>query len=293
MPRRIIDAHNHPNWVGYTVDKLVENMDQYGIAKTWLLTWEISEYEFNLCPNYHEHMDPRGLCAPLWMVIEGVRKYPDRLIPGWAPDPRDRFVRAKLKSAVALHGLKVYGELKVRMRYDNPDAIATFRYCAELGLPVLFHLECVPFMMKRQCSDLHQWPAWYGGDMSVVENMCRDCPDTIFIGHGPGFWREISADVDQAESSYPKGPIKSPGRVVELMRRYDNLYGDLSASSGATSLERDPAHGREFVLEFQDRIVFGRDGFDRRQLDVLEKLSLPDDVMDKVLYRNAVRLTGE
>lgn len=290
MARKIIDVHNHPNWHGHDIDKLVRNMDEHGIEKTWLLAWEISEAEFNVERAYHEHMDPRGLCAPLWMVVEGLHRHPTRFIGGWAPDPRDRNVRAKLKAAVRIHGIKVFGELKCRMRYDSPDAIATFRYCGQIGLPVLFHLECPPVILKRLCEGIYSWPAWYGGDMSVVENMCRLCPETNFIGHGPGFWREISGDADASEDGYPHGRVVPGGRLVELLRKYPNLHCDLSAGSGCNSLSRDFDHARKFVAEFQDRILFGRDYFDRSQLDVLAQLDLPEEVQEKVFHRNAERL---
>lgn len=292
MARRIIDVHNHPNWHGHTTDRLVRNMDEHGIEKTWLLSWEIPDDEYNVEPGYHEVMDPRGRGAEFWMIVEGLQKYPNRFIGGWAPDPRSRSARARLQAAVNLYGIKVYGELKLRMRYDNPDAIAMYRFCGGIKLPVLFHLELPRCAMDRLCEDHRQWPAWYGGDITVVDNMCRQCPETIFIGHGPGFWREISADAEADQSSYPSGPVQAPGRMTELLRRHPNLYADLSAGSGANSLERDLDHGRQFVLEFQDRILFGRDYFDRRQLDVLEKLDLPDPVMDKVLCQNALRLIG-
>jgi predicted TIM-barrel fold metal-dependent hydrolase len=290
MKRKIIDVHNHPNWYGYDFDRLVRNMDEHGIDKTWLLSWEIPENEFNAAPHYHEYMDPRGLCAPLYMVVEGLKKYPDRFIGGWAVDPRDRYARAKLKSAVRLYNIKIYGELKLRMRYDSADALAMFRYCGQLGLPVLFHLECPPMVLKSMAQDIYTWTEWYGGDMKAVETMCRQCPDTNFIGHAPGFWREISGDADETENAYPNGLVKPGGRLVEALRKYPNLYCDLSAGSGANSLERDLEHAKKFVEEFQDRIMFGRDYFDRRQMDVLEKLSLSDTVLDKVMYQNAERL---
>ena len=292
MSSKIIDIHNHPNWHGHNIDALVRNMDEIGIDKTWLLSWEISEYEFEMSPNYHQYMDPRGLSAPLWMVVEGMQKYPDRFIGGWAPDPRDKNVRAKLKAAVEIHGIKVYGELKCRMRYDNPDAIITFRYCGELGLPVLFHLECSADTVKKMSEDIYNWIPWYGGDISVVDSMCKLCPDTKFIGHGPGFWWEISADSEEEKNGYPSGKVKSGGKLIELLDKHANLYCDLSAGSGANALERDLEHAREFVLKYQDRIMFGRDYFDRRQIDVLEKLDLPDDVMSKVLYENAENILG-
>ncbi len=290
MPKRIIDVHNHPNWHGHDIDKLVKNMDQFGIEKTWLLSWEISENEFNVSPAYHEYMDPRGFCAPLYMVVEGLHKYPDRFIGGWAPDPRDRYVRAKLKAAVRIHGIKVYGELKCRMRYDNPDAIATFRYCGQIGLPVLFHLECPPILLKRMCEDIYAWPEWHGGDMSVIDNICRLCPDTHFIGHGPGFWREISGDADLSEKPYPDGEVKPGGRLVELLRKYKNLHCDLSAGSGCNALSRDFKHAKQFVLEFQDRIMFGRDFFDGSQLEVLKQLELPEETREKVFHLNAEKI---
>ncbi len=293
MKRTIIDIHNHPNWYGYTADKLVQNMDEHGIDKTWLLSWEIPEHEFNCAPHYHECMDPRGLCAPLYMVVEGLEKYPDRFIGGWAPDPRDKYVRAKLKSAVKLYNLKVYGELKLRMRYDNPDAIATFRYCGKIGLPVLFHLDFAPPQMKMFDNDPypHAWPEWYGGDISVVDNICRMCPETNFIGHAPGFWREMSGDAETDPSLYPSGPVKPGGRLIELLRKYKNLHCDLSAGSGANALSRDLANGRNFIIEFQDQVMFGRDYFDRTQFDVLEKLNLPEEVLEKVYHLNAENIT--
>jgi len=287
---RIIDDHNHPNWYGYTHEKLVANMDEHGIEKTWLLSWEISPEELAANPYYYECMDPRGVAAPLNIVIEGLHRFPDRFIGGWAPDPRDRYVRAKLKAAVKIHGIKVCGELKCRMRYDNPDAIAMFRFCGQLGIPVLFHLECVKFILEKQCSDIYQWCEWYGGDMSVVENMCRLCPDTQFIGHGPGFWAEISGDVDQIDNQWASGPVQPGGRLIAALRKYKNLHCDLSAGSGANSLSRDVAHAKRFVEEFQDRILFGRDYFDRAQLDALEKLELSLPVQEKVFYRNAEAL---
>ncbi len=37
---RIIDAHNHPDWHGYNLEKFLANMAQHGIEKTWLFSWE-------------------------------------------------------------------------------------------------------------------------------------------------------------------------------------------------------------------------------------------------------------
>jgi len=291
MKRRVVDIHNHPNWHGHNLEAIIRNMDEYGIDKTWLLGWEQPESEYaQACPSYYAHMDPRGVGAPLDLVIQGLERYPDRFVGGWAPDPRDRFARARLQAAVKIHGIRVYGELKCRMRFDNPDAIAMYRFCGELGLPVLFHLQCDRHAVAKQAANRDTWVEWYGGDLSVVETMCQLCPDTTFIGHGPGFWRDISGDADDTNAGYPTGPVTPDGALVLALRRHGNLHCDLSAGSGCNALARDLTHARAFVLEFQDRIMFGRASFAGRQFEVLDQLDLPPEVAEKVYHANAERL---
>ena len=290
MNHRIIDIHSHPNWHDTNIDGLVANMDEMGIEKGWLLAWELSKKEHDYYPSGYEMFDPRGLCIPLSLVVEGLQKYPDRFIGGWAIDPRDNYARRKLKAAVGIHGIKVYGELKLRMRYDDPDAIIMFRYCGELGLPVLFHLQYHPFMLDNLDKGPRDWPVWHGGDISVVDTMCRLCPDTKFIGHAQSFWSEISGGVAEIDNLYPTGPIKPGSRLVELLRKYDNLYCDTSAGSGCGALSRDLEFSKKFITEFQDRIMFGRDCFDRSHLDLLDKLDLPDDILKKIFHENAEKI---
>ena len=60
-------------------------------------------------------------------------------------------------------------------------------------------------------------------------------------------------------AGYPKYPIEAEGAVPQLMRKYSNLYGDLSAGSGCNALARDPEYAVRFMTEFQDRLLFGLD----------------------------------
>ena len=86
------------------------------------------------------------------------------------------------------------------------------------------------------------------------------------------------------------------------MRRYPNLYGDLSAGSGHNAVSRDPDFGYAFLTEFQDRLCFGTDvcaPSNRNDVliylkNFLEK-SLADGkisqaVFDKVARENAITL---
>jgi hypothetical protein len=74
------------------------------------------------------------------------------------------------------------------------------------------------------------------------------------------FWAEISDNVDeQSRNDYPSGPVEKPGRLPELLAKYPNLYGDISAYSGYNALTRDPEYGYRFMEEFQDQLLFGTD----------------------------------
>ena len=78
------------------------------------------------------------------------------------------------------------------------------------------------------------------------------------------------------------------------MDRFPNLYGELSAGSGAGALSRDPVFGRAFLIRRQDRILFGTDYLEPGQIvpqfQVLDSLNLPADVQAKIYRGNAERM---
>ena len=92
----------------------------------------------------------------------------------------------------------------------------------------------------------------------------------------------------------------TPGRIPELMRRYPNLNGDLSAGSGLNAISRDPAFGYRFLEEFQDRLFFGTDvlraGQEMPQVAFLksavEKGAISKAAYEKISWENAAKLLG-
>ncbi len=297
----IIDAHNHPDWLGHDLPKFLANMDRFGIDKTWLLTWECPPDEYNPA-SYFPAMhfgDGSVYPVPFETCLRYKRAAPDRFILGYAPDPRRPEAIDQLQAAIEIHGVQVCGEIKLRMLYDNPDALHLFRFCGEKGLPVTFHLDYpIPTGHRYPRTD---W--WYGGSIEAFERALQACPDTIFIGHAPGFWAHISGDDQYDKVGYPKGPVLPGGRLFHLFRTYPNLYADLSAGSAYTALTRDFSQledhpfssesgmtAEPFFLEFQDRLLFGRDHFDDRMQTLLNNLELPTDVRHKIFSANAEAL---
>jgi len=284
----IIDAHNHPDWHGHNLDRFLQNIAQYNIDKTWLLTWECPPDEYD--PE-HNHASLRDGCGPI-PFSRGLRyteHAPDRFVLGYAPDPRRADAIDRLGAAIEIYGVRLYGELKLRMMYDNPDALRMFRFCGEKGLPVTVHID-----YEFDTGSKYPRPNWwYGGGIEAFERAVRACPGTTFIGHGPGFWAHISNDDLYDQVPYPTGKVVPGGKLPQMFRQYPNLYADLSAGSGLNALTRDSPFAREFLLEFQDRLLYGRDCFDNRMQEFLNSLGLPQETLTKIYAGNALRLVPE
>lgn len=283
----IIDAHNHPDWHGHDLGKFLRNMDRFSIDITWLLSWEVPADEYDPCIlNVLPPATGAESAIPFSRCLSYAERAPDRFILGYAPDPRRPDAIDRLDAAVRIYGVKVCGELKVRMMYDNPDALRMFRFCSEKGLPVVVHID-------YEFSTGYNYPRpsyWYGGGIDALERAVRACPDTIFIGHAPGFWAHISGDDQFDKVAYPSGKVEAGGKLIEMLDSYPNLYCDISAGSGCIALKRDPEFAREFLLKYRDRILYGRDQFDNGHQEFINSLDLPSDVLELIYYRNALRL---
>lgn len=289
---KIIDAHNHPDWHGYNFERFVANMDEFGIAKTWLLSWVSPADEYD--PYFHDII-PGGVLGstdgpiPFSCCLTYQQRAADRFVLGYAPDPRRPGAVDKMRAAIDIYGVRACGELKLRMMYDNPDAIALFQFCATRQVPVTVHIDYpIPSSGNFPRSNY-----WYGGGIAAFERALQQCPDTVFLGHAPGFWAHISAGEQFDSDYYPSGPVQSGGLLPAMLRKYPNLYGDISANSGRNALSRDAKFGREFVLEFQDRLLYARDYFDNQHQELLEQMELPDEVLEKILITNAEKLIME
>ena len=297
MPRNttgtgIIDAHNHADWLGINFDRFLANMDAAGIAKTWLLSWVAPRDEYT--PSYDRRL-PGPLLGlpddpiPLRCGLAYKERAPERFTLGFAPDPRRPQAIDMLDFAVGAYGIRICGEVKLRMMVDNPDAIRLFRFCGEKRLPVTLHID---YELAAETS----WPRpnyWYGGGIDALERTLQLCPDTVFIGHAPGFWAHISGDDQFDKVYYPKGRVEAGGKLPAMLRRHPNLHADLSAGSGLNALQRDPGFAGAFLDEFQDRLLFGRDSFDNQLRDYLETLGLAAAVLGKIYRGNAARLVPE
>jgi len=189
-------------------------------------------------------------------ILRLCSAYPDRFIPFCVVDPRScgNTPYAQFRD-VLMHyrdrGCKGFGELCANIHLLDPRMQNLFKACEEVGLPVTFHT-------TPMCG----WSYGVVDDsgLPALEICLQRFPKLRFFGHSSAFWSEITVcRTMQERNSRGKGPIKEEGAIQRLMRKYPNLYGDLSAGSGACALMRDPAYAAKFLAEFQDRIMFGID----------------------------------
>lgn len=291
---RVIDTHQHVFWHGKNDAGLVADMDEHGIDVAWLLSWEIAPKEDN--PRYHHvlnpvHMREDGTHAgiPLSDLILARDRHPQRFVLGYCPHPLQSDAPALLEAAHHIHGVRVCGEWKFRVLLDDPRCINLFHKAGELRLPVVLHLD-VPYLRNADGQGWRYDTTWYGGGVDALERVLQACPQTIFIGHAPGFWREISGDADEASGTRPKGKVTPDGRLYRLFDTYPNLYADLSATSALNALSRDTEHAQTFVQRYADRLLFARDYYGGDLFSYLQSLQLPDSTKRAILHDNAQRL---
>ncbi|RLF19611.1 MAG: hypothetical protein DRZ82_05040 [Thermoprotei archaeon] len=277
----IIDIHTHigivRSWSPYlkgfvkaTIHDLISYMDSVGIDLVALLPLPGIVEPYDRIPGTDK-------------VLKLSKEYPDRIVPFCVIDPRCIKPKERIEQYVK-RGCKGFGEYKVRLYIDDERSIRVFKICANLGIPVLIHMD------KEFNPDIHRF-------IKVLNKV----PDAIFIMHGPGWWKYISAET--GDEDYPKGKVIPGGIIEKIFKEYRNVYADISAHSGLNALKRDKEYASIFLRMFSNRVLFGTDfpcispegnqfGPNREHIDLLINLGLEKEILERILYKNALRLLG-
>lgn len=224
-----------------TPEQLLKRYDEIGIEKAALLPLVSPEVYLPQCNDD---------------FVEMAEKWPDRFIAFCNIDPRamSNTVDAPLGELLRYYrdkGCKGIGEVMPNLPFLDPMVQNLFKHVQDVGWPLIFDIS------DRIGGDygLYDDPG-----LPQLEHCLRRFPKLRILGHGPAFWAEIARlDTPADRAGYPHYPVKEEGVVPKLLRRYENMYGDLSAGSGYNALARDPAYAVEFINEFQDKLLFGTD----------------------------------
>ena len=231
-------------------------------------------------------------------IIDVANQSKGRFIPFCNLDPRviDNSPDTPLEYLLKYYrdqGCRGLGEVLPQMDMADPKMLNLCKHAEAVGFPMIIDI--------TGCRGDGNYGLYDDLGLPQLERCLRQFPKLIIVGHGPGFWAEMArVDPKEPRGGYPKGPVTEEGAVARLMRRYHNLWVEVSAGSGANGIRRDPAYGVRFLNEFQDRVMFGtdvcgpKDPF--RMLDYLKELrangKLPEVAFQKIAHKNARRLLG-
>jgi uncharacterized protein len=302
-----IDVHNH-QWIMpiQNLDKLVVEMDSLNMGVMVNLSGFRGKYlEWSL-DNVNNHHPKRFV---LFLNID-FEKLDDA---GW-PNETLSMMEEAVKQGVK--GLKVYKGLGLtdkdnngnRIAVDDPRLDPIWAKCGELGIPVLIHSgEPNSFWNAKdkhneRWLELKQEPSRYRSPkeyptfeqiMGEQHHVFRKHPETKFIDAHLGWFGN---DLE---------------RLGKLFDEMPNVYTELGAV--LAELGRQPRFARAWMIKYQDRVMMGKDTYKKEEyytyFRVLETddeyfdyyrkrhahwkmygLSLPDSVLKKVYYENALKV---
>lgn len=229
---------------------------------------------------------------------------------------------ARTAAAVALdvangaQGLKIYKNLGMdavdgtgaRIPVDDPRIDPVWAKCGELGVPVLIH----------SADPAQFWQPKDGGNERLYELIER--PERIrppadnpsfeqIIGEQHNVFRKHPGTTFiNAHLGWMGNDLARLGRLLDELPNVNTEIGAVLAELG-----RQPRHAQQWLIRYQDRVLFGKDAWTPSEYHVYFRtletaddyfdyyrrrhafwkiygLDLPDDVLRKIYYRNALRI---
>ena len=213
-------------------------------------------------------------------------------------------------------GLKIFKDLGLRIRkadgsrlaLDDPELDPIWAVCAKLDVPVLIHTAEPQAFFEPIDMTNERW-------LELALYPERRYP----AGQFPRF-EELMAERDRMFAKHPKTTYIAAhmayhandlARLGALVDRLPNVYPEVAAV--LAELGRQPRAARAFFVKYQDRLLFGKDSYqpdeypyywrtfetadeyfdyyrDYHAFWKLYGMDLPDDVLKKLYYKNALKL---
>jgi predicted TIM-barrel fold metal-dependent hydrolase len=306
----VIDFHNHLGHLE-NAKKYLTEMEKAGV-------WQCVSLDGRSAKDFYKKHLQESQAVSKYRFIVFFR-------PDWSKIDEPDFGRKeaqKLEDAVkrGARGMKVAKDLGLMVKdksgklvpVDDPRIDPLWAKCGELGIPVVIHVsDPVAFWDPVDSTNeryeklaLHPDYRFSGSQYPSKEEILAQrnrvmakFPNTIFVGAHVG---NLATDL---------------GRVAMWFNQYPNFYVDISAR--IAELGRQPYTARKFMIEYQDRIVFGTDSYPDaetyrlyyRFLETSDEyidrnagksthherwmiygIHLPDSVLEKIYNKNALKI---
>tara|TARA_R110002111_G_scaffold152151_5_gene218766 strand:- start:2385 stop:3278 length:894 start_codon:yes stop_codon:yes gene_type:complete len=214
------------------------------------------------------------------------------------------------------NGLKIFKSLGLsvtdihgkRVPINHPDLDVIWAKCGELGIPVLIHAADPAPFWEPMDSNNERWL-----ELKLRPNRKRGANNpapfeqVIAEQHGI-FEKHKNTTFINAHMGWMANDLQKAAKHLD---KYPNVNFGIAAV--IAEFGRQPRAAKKFFIEYQDRILFGKDAYNKEEFytyfRVLETedeyfpyykkyhaywrmygLGLPDEVLKKVYYKNALRI---
>lgn len=312
-----IDVHSHQwNVAEETVNRLVREMDELNMGVMVNLSGRGSsrttndidgqEYMYSMIRRFN------GVAPGRFIVFTNL-SFREFGAPGW-PEKAVRDLEKDVANGA--NGLKIFKSLGLsvkdvqgnRVPVDHPDLDPVWKKAGQLGIPVLIHAADPAAFWEPMDANNERWlelklnpnrkrgannPVPFEQIIAEQHNVFRKHPGTTFINAHMG-WMANNLD---------------------LASKHLDTYPNVNFGIGAVIAEfgRQPRRAKKFFVTYQNRILFAKDAYNKEEFytyfRVLETedeyfpyykkyhafwsmygLGLPDEVLKKVYYKNAIRI---
>lgn len=302
-----VDIHNH-QWrmPEQNLSELIAAMDTLNMAVMVNLSGGSGEHLQGAIQNVKAHYPNRfAVFANVDFSGVGTQGWGGQAAARLEEDVRNGAMGLKVFKSLGLRDRDVSGN---RIAVDDPRLDPVWEKCAELGIPVLIH-SADPRSFWDPMDSLNE--RWL--ELKLRPNRKRSDTD-------PAPWQQIIDEQHRMFRRHPKTTFINAhmGWYANDLDRLSRLLDEMPntvVGIGAiiAELGRQPRRAREFFIRYQDRILFGKDSWQPseyptyfRVLETADEyfpyhkkyhafwamygMDLPDSVLRKVYYGNALRL---
>ncbi|HUU34882.1 MAG TPA: amidohydrolase family protein, partial [Vicinamibacterales bacterium] len=195
-----------------------------------------------------------------------------------------------------------------RLHVDDPELDPIWDMAGRMNVPVLIHIAEPPSFFEPLDYANERWL-----ELALFPDRRNYEPDqvkfeTLLAERDRMFKKHPNTRFIAAHFGYHAHDLKRAATVLDSM---PNLYFDVSAV--LYDFGRQPRAAREFFIKYQDRLLFGKDSYQPTEFPYywrvfetadeyfdyyrdyhafwkLYGMGLPDDVLKKLYYKNALKL---
>jgi uncharacterized protein len=313
----VIDIHNHTTMTDQTLAQMVADMDSLNLRLLVNLSGGSdpaavkTKVDFIRASKYPDRF--RVFANVGWNGAGGAG-WAEKAVADLEAAVKNGAIGLKIAKGLGLDATKADGS---RLHVDDPALKPIWDLCARLNIPVIIHTaEPQEFFSPLDLKN-ERWL-----ELALFPDRRNDPsnkPPTEKFGPLPTF-EDLMGERDRMYSANPKTRYigahfnwygNNLARAAKQLDSTPNLV--LEVGAVLYDFGRQPRAAREFFIKYQDRILFGKDSFaasefpyfwrvfetndeyfdyyrDYHAFWKLYGLGLPDDVLKKLYYKNALKV---